>query len=204
MLVGYDNYITYLAAPATQGATSLVVKDSTVVCSSLGTNQTKLRVGDGTFFEDVRVTSCVGGVLQLAAPLQKAYTQGSCVRFVVSLAVVCELIAQGGCTVPVATAAPPPVTCARPSFVAGMPLPEFELGAIAEHAIAWDGVGPFTVSVLVKPSWMTTSVVGNVLVIGGTPPDDTAINFQATITNACGTTEINSRVCYCNIAGVTP
>jgi hypothetical protein len=202
MLVGLDNYITTLTANAAQGALALKVAD-TSICTGLGSNFTKLRIGDGTFFEEVKVTGCLNGELQLAAPLAKAYIKGSCVKFTVSLSVVCELIAQGGCAAPVA-APPPAAGCARPAFVAGMPLPEFSLNTPAAHAIVWDGTGPFTVNVWIKPSWMTTTVQGNALLLGGTPLDDTANNFQATITSACGTSEINSRVCYCTAVTVAP
>lgn len=202
MLIALDNFISALAAPVAQGATSITLVDQAPVCAAVAAsgNYTYLRVSDGTRTESVRVTSCQGGAVQLAAPVANSYVEGSCVLFAVTSQVVCDIVAQGGCIAPPSPTPAP--ACAKPEFIAGMPLPEFEVGQPANHAIAWKGDTPYVTQVLIKPSWMTITVTGNVAVLTGTPLDDAAINFQMAVSNACGSAEINTRVCYCEQAGV--
>jgi hypothetical protein len=119
--------------------------------------------------------------------------------------IVCELIAQGGCQTVIA---PPPSACTPIRIIAGSTtLPDVPVGAAFTHVVAWDGTGPFTVTVLQKPSWMTVTPVGSTtntsILLSGTAPDTTEKVLQVLI-QGCNDSRVEmvQRICYCQQAGV--
>jgi len=205
MFVGIDGFSTLLVAPAPQGTQLLTVADGSAVCSLVDSGDfTVLVISDGTHQENVQVIGCTGsGQLRLNAPTEYAYPAGACVRFTVTAEVVCQLIAQGGC----ASIAPPPTAACTPvQIIAGRSLPQIPIGVPFEHAIVWSGTSPFSVTALVKPSWMTVSPTGitsaTAAIISGTAPDDTERYFQLLI-EGCNSTRVEmiQTLCYCQQAG---
>ena len=79
--------------------------------------------------------------------------------------------------------------CIAPHITDDWTLPDAVNGVIYDAHINVLGTAPFTLSDIIKPSWMTINVVGNAIYFGGTPPTtttDLAISF--TISNCNDTT----------------
>jgi len=137
----------------------------------------------------------MGGVLTLAVPLPRAYPAGACVRFVLTSAIVCELIGGGACT----------SICTPVTLLYGSSFPDVSPGKIYSHAIVLGGTGPFAIVSDNLPAWMTKTVTGNTVLFGGTAPDP-AVDFNASIVvSNCGgasTVTVSPTVCRCEPVGI--
>lgn len=80
--------------------------------------------------------------------------------------------------------------------ISGTPvLPDGFVGIPYSYIINLTGTGPFSLTSVVKPSWMTATVVGGTIVLGGTPvAAATGITVSFTINNACGTTPFSDTI----------
>jgi hypothetical protein len=194
-LISLDGTVTALASAAAQGATTITIADSTL-CAKIGTgNHTYLRLGDGTYFDVIRVDSCLGAVLTLAAPLPRAYPAGACARYVLTGAIVCEMIGSGSCS----------ANCQPVSILHGADFPDVKPSKDYAHAVVLGGTAPFALVSDSFPSWMTKTIVGNVLMLGGTAPA-TAVDFAATaVVSNCGggsTATVTPTICRCAPVGL--
>ena len=81
----------------------------------------------------------------------------------------------------------PVSACVAPSMSGT--LPDATVGVLYLQNIPITGTAsPFVLSVIVKPSWMTISIVGTSVRFTGTPSAaDPSVDISFTVTNACGT-----------------
>lgn len=87
-----------------------------------------------------------------------------------------------------------PPTCVPPGFISGLANPTGVVGTYWLGTVVISGSQPFTLSNVTKPSWVTYSVVGNVVTFEGNPEAgiDQEISFD--VTNACGTNSYNDSI----------
>lgn len=95
----------------------------------------------------------------------------------------------------------PPPSCVAPTLP-GATLPNATQGTPYSASIAISGSQPFTLSNVVKPSWMTIAIVGgNSILFSGTPTSSgSGITVSFDVTNACGTVPFSNNI---NIAPTT-
>ena len=174
MFVGLDSVNETLTRAISATETALPITNSASILSQLGSNHTWLEITDGVYSESVKVTN-VGGTLTMERTNGRGFVAGACVRFRVTSKVVCDLIAQGGCTA--ATTICTVVTYGTksvPAAVIGQP---------------WSAIVAFTnaisVTVEAKPSWATAVVNGSVAVLTGTPPAGAATEPLIVKANGC-------------------
>jgi hypothetical protein len=157
MFVGLDGLNTKTTKAILDTDTVLALSDTTV-CEKLGVNHSYLTITDGTKSEVVKVT-CVSGQVTMVRTQGKNFASNTCVRYQVTTDVVCDLIAQGGCS---ATASCTPIGKATSSFQSAV------VGA------QWVGVVVFPngtgIDVTVKPSWVTQEISAGTVTFKGTPP----------------------------------
>lgn len=78
--------------------------------------------------------------------------------------------------------------CVTPFNTNSLTLPDASVGDSYSFNIPFGGDTPLSISAIVKPNWMTISLIGSTVFFGGTPNDpflDQDVSFV--ITNACGT-----------------
>lgn len=91
------------------------------------------------------------------------------------------MLGTGAADVPVTQV---PSGCVAVSFPAGLEMPDAEVNLNYLYTIAVNGTAPFTLTDIVKPSWMTITADGNNINIAGTPvATGTRINISFNITN---------------------
>lgn len=200
-----DGLVTYTTEAAIQGAVKLKVVNSVALCAAVATGDyAYLKLSSGATERTVKVVSCTGGDINLATGLDASFPAGSCLRFVLTTQIVCEMIAAGGCVTAVAAA-----SCTPVKVLAGAVIPDIVVGELFEWVIALSGTAPFSVSALIAPSWMNISPIGATnttsILLSGTPPDGTALSLQILVTGCNGSSVmIVQRLCYCYAAGVLP
>jgi hypothetical protein len=91
---------------------------------------------------------------------------------------------------------PPPDPVCVPVAITGTPvLPDGQVGVAYNYSIALTGDTPYTLSSIVKPSWMNINVVGSNIVLSGTPiAPGASIAVSFTVNNACGTDDVSDTV----------
>lgn len=90
--------------------------------------------------------------------------------------------------------------CIPVSFSLGTILPDGEEGTPYNYSIALSGTLPFAVDSIVKPSWMSITVVGSNLQFSGTPTSaiDEEVSFR--VYNSCGEQSLTQTInIYLNI-----
>jgi len=162
MFVGLDGVVESLTNSVSATETEFPVSGN--IGSLLGSNTSKLRVTDGVYVEYISVTGTAGTKLVVSrgadGTTARAWPAGACVSYVITTAIVCEFIAQGGCNSSIGTCTP--VSYGTKSIPAAV------IGS------AWSAVVAFTNStgivVDAKPSWVTSTVNGTAVILTGTPP----------------------------------
>ena len=84
------------------------------------------------------------------------------------------------------------VTCEAVAIIGIPVLPDAESHNPYTSSFVITGTGPFTLTSIVKPTWMTIAVSGSNINFSGTPTTDdegTGINVSFTINNPCGTAD---------------
>lgn len=158
MFIGLDSVNETLAKAISATETTLPITNSASILSQLGSNYTWLEITDGVYSESVKVTN-VSGTLTMERTSGRGFVAGACVRFRVTSKVVCDLIAQGGCTATSTCTAVTYGTKSVPTAVIGQPW-----SAIVAFANAT------TVTVEAKPSWATATINDGSAILTGTPP----------------------------------
>lgn len=175
-LIGLDGFSEVLTTAISSTDAVLPVSGGAALCVSLGANTSKLVISDGVYREVVHVIGCLTGLPQVLRGQEgtqaRSFVAGACVKYVLLTSSICELIAAGGCAA-VATCVPLNVT-------AGKVFSDAESGLQYSHALAWEGTAPFTVTVLQKPSWMTSPPSGALRVRRSSCPASLLLSSQVT------------------------
>lgn len=66
------------------------------------------------------------------------------------------------------------------------------------------GTGPFTINIPTKPAWLTAEVVDSTIEFSGTPDATGTFEVYFTITNACGTYEVDTTISVLTVGGCLP
>jgi hypothetical protein len=68
--------------------------------------------------------------------------------------------------------------------------PDGQVGEVYSYSFGLSGDTPYSLTNIVKPSWMTVAISGTDIVLSGTPiAEGTSITVSFTINNACGTVD---------------
>jgi hypothetical protein len=149
---------------------------------------------DGVSRERVKITSISGNTLSVTRGVPAySFVKGACLQEDTSMATTCEFIAQGGCG---GSGQCQPV--GAPSSV----LPD----AIANTPYAGVVTFPNATSISIgnAPSWLTSSVNGNTVVLGGTPPAAAVSATIAIVAQGCNASisQLLAKVTVCQSVGV--
>lgn len=184
MLVG-NNLYSNLSAAITATQTNITMASYGSLAVPAGSHAYAL-LDDGTMQEIVKITavSASGGLTVERGQLgttAKAFVSGVCVKPYWGYEAICELIAQGG--------------CGGGGVVACTPVAKG--AAVFQDAVIgseWNAVASFSnatsVSVPIKPAWVTATISGGSAILTGVPPVG-AIDFAViVIANGCNNSSV--------------
>lgn len=183
MLTG-SKLFTNLSAAVTAAQGSLPVISATGLAVLTG-NYTYVLLDDGVAQEVVKVTAVSGLNLTVLRgqfdTTPRAFVAGVCVKPYNGYETICELIAQGGCTnVSGATCVP---------VVAG--------GSFFPEAIineSWQAASSYanatTITVAIKPAWVTSVTVSGLVTLTGIPPLGTTDFKVVIIASGCNNSSV--------------
>lgn len=86
-----------------------------------------------------------------------------------------------------------PVVCV-PVSIPDFTLPSGSIGTPYYYSVLLTGTGPFILSDIIKPAWMTISITGNNIVFTGTPTDNGTFDVSAIVTNDCGSSSFSNTI----------
>jgi hypothetical protein len=178
--------------------TELSIANSSKICDLLTASDDflYLKISDGVNLEWVKVIGCTAGKLKIVRgqfntlPSRFAY---GCVASEINSAIICALIAAGGCAATTVTA------CDKVSLSA-ISLPSSITGKPYVGVITFTNATSITA--IAKPAWATVTVSPGIALIGGTPTSEATEPIVLRAIGCQSEVIVNDKITTCKPVGV--